>query len=188
MKTLFCIIGRSAVGKDTLTNEICRKLQLKKVISHTTRQKRDGEQEGVNYFYSSEQDFFNAIAANNICAQTKIANNYYWTTYDEVLYNDLYVIDPDGLDSLRVNLLNKDIKIISIYITAPTTDTIARAQLRDPSGYKKTLEKMRAEQNMFERFENTKSYDYCVHNTCFICALNQLKTIIEFEKEKNNEI
>ena len=40
------------------------------------------------------------------------------------------------------NLLNKDIKIVSIYITAPTTDTVARAQLRDPSGYKKTLEKI----------------------------------------------
>ena len=183
MKILFCIVGRSATGKDTLTNAICRDLQMEKVVSHTTREPRAGEKEGINYYFSAAEQLFAAEDAQNIAASTKIGNNYYWTTKDEILGKDFYVIDPEGLESLRANIKNENIRLVSIYITAPTLEREKRALLRDPQNIKKYLNKCEAEDAQFSAYEHWRPYDYCVHNAHFESALEQLKTIINKEKE-----
>lgn len=57
MSKLFCIMGKSASGKDTIFKRLVqdRTLDLKTVVSYTTRPRRDGEQEGVEYHFVSPQ-------------------------------------------------------------------------------------------------------------------------------------
>ena len=53
MGKIYCIIGKSGTGKDTVLAELLKdqKLSVKKIVPYTTRPKRDGEVEGINYHY-----------------------------------------------------------------------------------------------------------------------------------------
>lgn len=50
-KVLFCILGKSGSGKDTLTKLVSKKLDLPLLVSHTTREMRTGEKDGVEYHF-----------------------------------------------------------------------------------------------------------------------------------------
>ena len=58
MSKLFCIMGKSASGKDTLFHRLVedRELDLKMVVSYTTRPMRENESEGVQYHFVTPSD------------------------------------------------------------------------------------------------------------------------------------
>ncbi len=58
MGKIFCLMGKSACGKDTLYKRIItdKSLSLKTLIPYTTRPPRSGERNGVEYFFLSEQE------------------------------------------------------------------------------------------------------------------------------------
>lgn len=57
MSKLFCIMGKSASGKDTIFKKLTQdeNLDLKRVVSYTTRPMREGEQEGMEYHFVTAQ-------------------------------------------------------------------------------------------------------------------------------------
>lgn len=57
MSKLFCIMGKSASGKDTIFKRLVwdKELALKTVVSYTTRPMREGEREGVEYHFVSRK-------------------------------------------------------------------------------------------------------------------------------------
>lgn len=61
MSKLFCIMGKSASGKDTIFKRLVQDevLNLKTVVSYTTRPMREGEQDGVEYYFVSPQTLNN---------------------------------------------------------------------------------------------------------------------------------
>ena len=50
---VFYIIGKSSSGKDTIYKRLLRETNLKPIVPYTTRPMREGEMEGVNYFFVS---------------------------------------------------------------------------------------------------------------------------------------
>ena len=50
---VFYIIGKSSSGKDTIYKKLLRETSLKPIVPYTTRPMREGEMEGVNYFFVS---------------------------------------------------------------------------------------------------------------------------------------
>ena len=58
MGKIFCIVGKSASGKDTIFREIVNKYEnkLEKVVLYTTRPKREGERDGVDYNFVTENE------------------------------------------------------------------------------------------------------------------------------------
>ena len=50
---MICLIGKTASGKDTIAKELVNKYGYKRIVTYTTRPIRDGEKEGVNYYYIS---------------------------------------------------------------------------------------------------------------------------------------
>ena len=54
MGKIFCIIGKSSSGKDTIYKKLlqCHQLDLKTIVPYTTRPIRVGEQEGVSLYHS----------------------------------------------------------------------------------------------------------------------------------------
>ncbi len=57
MGNIYCIIGKSSSGKDTLFRRLLknRELSLKKIVPYTTRPMREGERDGVEYYFCSEE-------------------------------------------------------------------------------------------------------------------------------------
>ncbi|MEY8236588.1 guanylate kinase [Lachnospiraceae bacterium 66-29] len=58
MGKIFCLMGKSACGKDTLYKRIItdKSLSIQTLIPYTTRPPRSGERNGVEYFFLSEQE------------------------------------------------------------------------------------------------------------------------------------
>ena len=57
MGRVFCIVGKSSSGKDTIYKKLLINptLQLKRIVLYTTRPIRAGEQEGVEYYFIKEE-------------------------------------------------------------------------------------------------------------------------------------
>jgi len=54
---LFCLCGKSASGKSTVEKTIVDEYGVKKITSYTTREPRLGEEDGVDYFFLTNEDF-----------------------------------------------------------------------------------------------------------------------------------
>ena len=58
MGKIFCIMGKSSSGKDTLYKQILKdeSLHFSRIVPYTTRPIRSGETEGVEYFFTDEKE------------------------------------------------------------------------------------------------------------------------------------
>ena len=77
---LYIIAGCSGVGKGTLLNKFLENNKnVKLSISYTTRKPRAGEENGVNYFFVSEEEFKKSIENDEFLEWAKFSDNYYGT-------------------------------------------------------------------------------------------------------------
>lgn len=110
--SIILLIGESASGKDTVANILCEKYNLSKVKSYTTRQQRyDGED--THTFITNEE--FDKL--ENLVAWTVFDNNKYGATAEQLDNNDVYIVDPCGLQYLKSNYKGSK-KIVSFYINS----------------------------------------------------------------------
>ena len=84
-KYLFVVSGPSGVGKDTVMARLrADHPEIEKTVSATTRAPREGEAEGVNYYYRSEAAFKQLIEAGEVLEYNYYNGNYYGTLRAEV--------------------------------------------------------------------------------------------------------
>ncbi len=77
---LFVLSGPSGAGKGTVCKALmARKNDLRLSISVTTRAPREGEQEGINYFFCTQEQFQEMIRTNALLEWAKVYDNYYGT-------------------------------------------------------------------------------------------------------------
>ncbi|MCM1190185.1 MAG: 50S ribosome-binding GTPase [bacterium] len=78
MGKIICLMGKSSTGKDTLFKRLLEepKLGLKKIVPYTTRPIRDGERDGVEYFFTDEAGFQRFQKQNKIIEARKYDTFY----------------------------------------------------------------------------------------------------------------
>ncbi len=83
---LIVVSGPSGVGKGTVLKRIMDdpELKLSFSVSMTTREMRPGEQEGVNYYYVSKEEFLRARENGELLESAEFVGNYYGTPLKEV--------------------------------------------------------------------------------------------------------
>ena len=179
-KTLFCILGRTASGKDTLAREICKIYGLKQVISYTTRPKRFPSED--THIFATELDYHKDCIHNNIAAQTIVNGYTYWATKEQIYANDIYIVDPNGLQCLKESMPN--VRIVAIYIYIQDEDRRKRFLLREP--HKPDLYEQRnaSEAPQFDEFEQNHVADYLICNDRFDSAIYCLDRIVDFERNR----
>ena len=90
---IFLIVGCSGSGKTTITERLEQKYGLKSIQSYTTRKPRyEGE---TGHIFISDEEF---DKLTDMVAYTEFAGNRYCATAEQVEDNDLYIIDPKGID------------------------------------------------------------------------------------------
>ena len=115
---MICLIGESGSGKSSIEKYLCDKHGLKKVVSYTTRPPRQGEVDGVDYHFITEEEFFAMKDNNEFAETTKFRDWYYGATIKELQNKDVFVIEPIGLKTLldRKEELNLNLTPIYIYV------------------------------------------------------------------------
>jgi guanylate kinase len=183
-KTIFLIAGRSAVGKSSLAREACKRLGLKMVKSYTTRPMRPNEDSETSdhiFITPEEVEQFR----QDIVAYTRINGYEYFVTSDILSQSDVYVIDPNGIDSLIRNV-GESYRFVQIYISTPYKIALERAIKR---GDKHFEERRISENSQFEQYEKNEPWDYFIGNTGdFESTVELLVDIMNNKwKEKNIE-
>ncbi len=123
---LFIISGPSGCGKSTLVHKVLD--NVKNVgfsVSHTTRARRDSEEEGKHYYFVSESEFKQMIKDERLIEWTVFQGNHYGTSKREVekkgsMGDVLLDIDVNGAKQIRSKLK----KAVFIFILPPSYDEL----------------------------------------------------------------
>ena len=105
---MIILCGASASGKTVTALELQKKYGLSKAITTTTREKRVGETDGVEYFFISKEEFKKRLAEKRFVESSLYNDNYYGCGIDQVADDKVVVLDPNGLHSFK-KLKNKNI-------------------------------------------------------------------------------
>lgn len=76
---LFVVSGPSGAGKGTICKRLLERLDIDLSISMTTRRPRPGEIHGVNYYFSTKEDFLRTIKEDGFLEYAEVYGNYYGT-------------------------------------------------------------------------------------------------------------
>ena len=159
MKNIYLIVAPSGAGKTLLTELLEQEYGYKTIQSYTTRQPRhDGER---GHLFITNKEFDELLANEIIVAYTEFCGNRYCATAKQVDENDLYVIDPKGIEFFKNSYKgNKDVKVI--YIESSTSTRYERMCQRYQNNGDSRLD---ASEKALERIENDvmEFYNYVHH-------------------------
>ena len=175
---LFVISGASGVGKSTILKRIMEaepKLQFS--VSATSRAPREGETNGVQYFFISEDAFKQMITQGAFVEYDYHMGNYYGTLKSEIInktqQGDM-ILDVEPVGAMRVREIYPDAKLIFI---APPSMEVLNARLRSRNDTSEDQIAVRAERAAWENSQQDK-YDYVVVNDVLDDAVARVLQII----------
>ncbi len=176
---LYIISAPSGAGKTSLIKKlvpITDKLMVS--VSHTTRAQRPSEVDGIDYFFTSEEQFKTLIEQQAFLEYAQVFDNYYGTSQKSVedslkQGNDVILeIDWQGAEQIRYILSDA----ISIFILPPSTEVL-RERLQGRGQDSKAVIDRRMQDAVTE-MSHYAEYNYLVVNDDFSHALTELKSII----------
>jgi len=179
MADLFVISGSSGVGKGTVIKEFLKKHpEFKLSISCTTRGKREGEADGVNYFFLTKDEFKTCIANNEFLEWAEFSGNHYGTKksfVENCIKNgDSIILEIDTKGALNVKNIMPEAVLIFI---APPSMKELEARLRGrhtetEEAIQKRLASIKLE------IKNSKKFGFLVINDKVENAVTRLETIM----------
>lgn len=102
---IVCIMGEAGSGKDTLLKKVlaARKDSLNEIVSCTTRPPREGEKNGVNYYFYTVDEFTDKVKNNEMLEYTAFNNWLYGTSYDALSKEkvNIGVFNPSGIKNIQ---------------------------------------------------------------------------------------
>lgn len=180
---LLVISGPSGCGKGTVSKALLEQnSDIMFSISATTRKKRIGEEDGVNYFFIDEEKFKQDVKNDKFLEHAFVHNNYYGTPRDFVLKEIekgeivLLEIDVQGAMQIKKNYKN----VVFVFLLPPT---MAELKNRITKRGTETPEDInRRFKNAFEELDFVGEYDYFVVNDKVENAVMDIENIVRAEK------
>lgn len=176
--TLYIVSAPSGAGKTSLVKALIDSMaQVRVSVSHTTRAMRPGEVDGVNYHFTSRDEFVEMLKQGDFLEHAEVFGNLYGTSHPWVKqtlakgYDLILEIDWQGAQQVRK--LMPDAK--SIFILPPTHKDL-RQRLHNRGQDAEDVIDLRMQQAIAE-MSHYVEYDYIVINDQFTTALDDLKAI-----------
>lgn len=181
--SLIVLSGPSGSGKDS----VCERLKEYNdnfwvSISCTTRKPRKGEEDGIHYFFITEDEFKKKIENDDLLEYAEYNNNYYGTPKSKIHeYLDkgidvILVIEVQG----AVKIKHKIPEAIFIFLMPPTMkDLIYRLKNRGTESQDKIIERFK---KAYNEINELSKYNYVVVNDELDHAARKVNSIIESQK------
>jgi len=184
-KGLFIVLsGPSGVGKGTICKELIEYFNGWFSVSVTTRDKRDGEIDGKDYFFVTREEFEQKIKDNDFLEYATYNNNYYGTLkskINEKIDNNIDVFAEIEVKGAR-NIKNIYKDSVLIYILPPSLKELEdRLRNRNTEDEETIKNRMNITK---EELKQIDIYDYAIVNDDLEKAKEMVKHIIESEKQK----
>jgi len=189
---ILVLSGPSGAGKSSLINKISKDIgDYYFSISTTTRPMREGEIDGVHYYFVTKEEFEADIKADNFLEYATVHGNYYGTSMKpvkEALAQKklvLFDIDVQGNDIIQNRMGDL---ITSVFISTPSLSELKhRLESRDTDSQEVIDNRIKMAKKEIQRISE---YDYLIVNDVLEEAAEKLKTIVNIAKLKvsRNEI
>ncbi|MBR6400930.1 MAG: guanylate kinase [Firmicutes bacterium] len=175
---LIVISGPAGTGKGTVVNGLMERERYALSVSATTRAPRGFEQDGINYFFKTVEEFEEMIKNGEFLEYAKFVDNYYGTPKKYVLdkleegKNVLLEIEVQGALQVKKNYPDATL----IFLLPPSMDELeSRLRGRATDSEETILKRLaRAEEEMSYK----DKYDYQVVNLEVEQAVEEIENII----------
>lgn len=180
---LIVVSGPSGAGKDSVCNLLKEKNNNMWIsISCTSREIRKGEEDGINYFYLTREEFENKIKNNDFLEYAIYNNNYYGTPLYKIEENlnkgidVVLVIEVQG--ALKVKKIYPD--AIFIFILPPSMEELKNRLIkRGTESTEKILERFKT---AYKEINEISKYNYVIVNNILDEAVSKMQSIIVAER------
>ncbi len=186
---LLVLSGPSGCGKSSLVNEVLKENNdIYFSISTTTRNPREGEKEGKDYFYISKEQFQKEIEEGLFLEWAEVHGNYYGTSIKpiEIALKEgklvIFDIDVQGHEIIKKRYASI---MTSLFITTPNKEILKERLI------KRATDKIEIIEN---RIVNAKSemarieeYDYLLVNDNFKLTLDKFESVVKAARLKKPE-
>lgn len=184
MRNLLIVFsGPSGVGKGTIVNKLLEKGGYALSVSCTTREVRDGEKDGISYFFITREKFKKLVASGGFLEHSEHFSNLYGTPkeyVEEKLKGSDVILEIEVDGALQVK--KKHPEALLIMIVPPDKEELrARLVKRGTESAEKIEERLR---RMDYELSKSGSYDYVVVNDELDRAVEEISNIIKAEKER----
>ncbi len=178
------ISAPSGAGKDTVVKELMKNNPDERwvSVSATSRAPREGEQEGVDYYYLSKEEFEKKIEEGYFLEYTNYAGNYYGTPkeYIEKKINKgidvILIIEIEGAANIKKLIP----EAVFIFIMPPSLkELVRRLKKRGTEDNEKILKRFHA---AYQEINEVTKYNYVVVNDKLEDAVNKVESILNAEK------
>lgn len=186
---LIVVSGFSGAGKGTITREVIKRSDnFALSISATTRAPRDGEQEGVHYFYKSREEFERMIADNELLEYAVYQGNYYGTPKAYVLQqlaegrDVILEIEVQGASKIKAQVP----ECVRIFVAPPSAEELKkRLTGRGTENQEQILGRMK---RAVEEAPYMPFYDHILINDELDKAIEAFERIVQSEHMKQTYI
>lgn len=183
---LIVLSGPSGVGKGTVRKAIFDNYSndFDYSISMTTRKKREGEKEGVDYFFRTKEEFEKLIEEGGLLEYAEYVGNYYGTPLEYVNKTldsgrDVFLeIEVQGALKVR----EKMPEAIFIFLSPPNLDELESRIVNRGTDSDEMIQKRM--KKAVEELKLIQYYDYVVQNDTVVNAARKIRNIIESEHLK----
>ena len=181
---LVVVSGFSGSGKGTIMKELLKKYpeQYALSISATTRQPREGETDGVEYFFKETKEFEQMIADGELLEYAQYVDNYYGTpkAYVEKQLADGkdVILEIEIQGALKVKKKFPD--TLLLFVTPPSVDVLRERLIGRGTEDAETVKKRLG--RAVEEADGVEEYDYLVVNDDLDTCVEEVHSIIQAEK------
>ena len=181
---LIVISAPSGAGKTTLVKALCNSdSKLVVSVSHTTRPRRDGETDGIEYHFTDADSFSEMVDSDQFLEYAKVFDHYYGTCKNwlksQLNEGKDVILEIDWQGAARARHLMPD--CISIFILPPSCQALeTRLISRGENDHTTIKRRMRDAKSELSHY---KEYDYSVINDKFDQALSELRDIVSSLRE-----
>lgn len=180
---VFVITGPSGVGKGTVVEQVLKKIEnIYLSVSATTRQKRQGEKEGVNYFFKTKEEFERMIKSDEFLEWAEFAGDYYGSPKFSI--NNYLSCGKDILLEIEVQgakqVKEKCPESILIFLAPPNFEALEERLIKRQT---ESIEKVKVRlKKATQEMKEVKLFHYLVINDNLPEAIDNVVSIIRSER------
>ena len=180
---LIVVSGFSGAGKGTLMKELLKKYpdDYALSISATSRKPREGEQEGVEYFFKTREEFEKMIEGEELVEYAQYVGNYYGTpkayVEEQLEAGKDVILEIEIQGALKIK--EKFPQTVLMFVTPPSAEELKNRLVGRGTEDMDTIERRLS--RAVEEAEGIEAYDYLVVNDILELCVEEMHQIISNE-------
>ena len=177
---LIVVSGFSGAGKGTLMKLLMQTYDNYALsVSMTTRAPRDGEEDGVHYFFSTKEQFEDKIAQDGFIEYARYCENYYGTpkayVEEQLKAGKDVILEIEIQGALKVK--EKYPESLLLFVTPPSAQELKRRLVSRGTESQEVIDMRLA--RAYEESEGIEAYDYIVINDKLERCVEEINSLVE---------